>query len=661
MPRLQEDGMLLNNMKSEEVMRRKGKLLAFVISAVLMLGTVSGLVGCVKNDDPVVEKPAPVYKVYSVTLRYNDANVDGGIINVDLSAGSIQLGANVRKDDGADGTVTYESSETSVATIDAQGKVTLISAGETIISATAGGKSHRVVLAVSDDYKTAESHSITVNGGTASVTAAEAGEYVTLTAEIPQHMDFIEWQFDGEDEIWTNGNVFRMPDRDIVITADYDEMLYTLNVVGASVTKADEVVTPEGEDGGNTQGGASADYDMTVYKFSFETEISLEAIEAPEGKMFIGWDYGTVNNRVGQTGNPEYGPFTMPDSTLTVWAVFSDLQTKVWTPETGPYNGEAITDGMPAGDFADPDLEGLSGYRFSISPTQSAVSQYNENITGSDFTTSDGQSKTLKAILKNHHAMLSVTIELYITYYGNVVTSGNLTIGPGETITHYFQAGLGIDDPWWGMEVREDVGGTGADGNIQLDVVLGCAATYPSGDKLLQISGDPQYVHVGDYDTNGSSWDGNRPKIVYNDLGLSNIAIYGGNFNNKPDGYISAPIQNMPEYDPANPTTTVYIRLINNVTNQEEPLNTLAFAIGTDKDPTDGEGPQFDRTENVTITKIGEIILLKLEITRTPDDGGRYYFSIIKPVIDVNDSYWGHNFCVQLTFNNVMGYEEAAL
>ena len=55
---------------------------------------------------------------------------------------------------------------------------------------------------------------------------------------------------------------------------------------------------------------------------------------------------------------------------------------------------------------------------------------------------------------------------MYITYYGNMVTSGNITIGPGETLIHYFQAGLGIDDPWWGMEVREDVGGSSADGNI---------------------------------------------------------------------------------------------------------------------------------------------------------------------------------------------------
>lgn len=643
-------------------MRRKSKLLALILSAALVLGTVSGLVGCVTDDGPTVEKPDPVYKVYSVTLRYNDANVDGGTINVDLSAGSIQLGANVRKDEAADGTVTYSSSDPAIATIDATGKVTLLAEGETIISAAAGGKSHQVVLIVSDDYQTSESHTITVNGGTASATSAKAGDYVTLSATIPAHMDFIEWQFDGEDTIWTNGNVFRMPDRDIVITADFDEMLYTLNVVGASVSKADEVTDPEGEDGGNTEGGTSADFDMTVYKFSYETEISLEAIEAPEGKMFIGWDYGTVNNRVGETGDPEYGPFTMPDSTLTVWAVFSDLQTNVLDVggNAPPFSGERIEDGVPAGDFADPDLQGLSGYRLSIPADTAAATDYPENIAGSHFTTSDGQSKTLKAILKNHHETLSITVELYITYYGNMVTSGNITIGPGETLIHYFQAGLGIDDPWWGISVRENIGGNSGDA-VELDLVVGAAATYPSGDRLLQLSGEPEYVQLGAYDNNGSSWEmGARPKVIFNELGLSNIAIYGGNFENTPGGYISAAIQNMPAYDPENPTTTVYIRLINNVNNQQEPLTTLAFAIGTDNNPIDGEGDQFDRTEDVTITKIGETMLLKLEVKRTADDGGRFYFSIIKPKIDVNDKYWGHNFCVQLTFNNVMGYEEEA-
>ena len=629
---------------TEETMRRKSKLLAFLLSAALVLGTVSGLVGCVTDDGPTVEKPDPVYKVYSVTLRYNDANVDGGTINVDLSAGSIQLGANVRKDEAADGTVTYSSSDPAIATIDATGKVTLLAEGETVITASAGGKSHQVVLVVSDDYQTSESHTITVNGGTASATSAKAGDYVTLSATIPAHMDFIEWQFDGEDTIWTNGNVFRMPDRDIVITADFDEMLYTLNVVGASVSKADEVTDPEGEDGGNTEGGTSADFDMTVYKFSYETEISLEAIEAPEGKMFIGWDYGTVNNRVGETGDPEYGPFAMPDSTLTVWAVFSDLQTKVLTG-SAPFSAQNITDGG-----GDPDLEGLSGYRLSIPATQRAEAGYPENIQGSEFSTL-GQSKTLKAIFKNHHETLSVTVELYITFYGNVVSTGNVTVAPGETVTAFFPAGLGIDDPWWGMAVRENVGGTAGDGNIQLDMVLGCADTYPSGDINLSVDGTPEYVQLVTEGENEGYLDYNLavPKVsgkfkVNNSIGYSVVAGSNAVFTNTAH-YVASEIANMPEYNSNTAYTDVYVRVINNIPDEA----TYSIGIGTQADPN----------EDTSIIKqqvvIGnhQSVVIKLQIPRSADIV-KYYFSVQKTGAFSTPT----NLSIQLVFNNVFGYVE---
>lgn len=646
-------------------MKGKSKIIAIILCMALVFGLAFGLVGCGGSKNPPVDPPAPVYKVHSVTLQYNDKNIDGGILNVDVSAKTVQLTAKVEKDEKADGTVKFASSEESVASVDGKGLVTLKKEGETVVSATAGEKKHEIVLVVGDDYTAAESYSITVNGGTASATKAEPGSHITLTAAVPEHKDFIKWTFDaGEEDLWVNGNVFRMPAHDVVVTAEYEDMLYTLNVVGATVTAAGAVQDPEGEEGGNTEGGAAPEFDMTVYKFSYETDISVEAIEAPEGKMFVGWDYGSVNNRVGEMGDPEYGPFSMPDSTLTVWAVFSDLTTKVLTAgSVGSYGDSGkgaclITDGAPEGDFKDPDFGGLSGFRMAIPATEGASADYPENIQGSEFDTSSGGSHTLKAVFKNHHETLSVTVELYLTYYGARVSTGNVTVGPGETVTKFFSAGLGINDPWWGFAVREDIGGSAGD-VVLLDMVLGAAPTYPNGDKLLQVSGNAEYVHLGAYSNCGTTWEGRRPMLVDNNLGLSSIAIYGGNFKNTPNAYISAPIQNMPEYDPENPVTTVYLKVVNNVTNQTEPTGTFAFAVGRDNNPIDGVvGEQFDR-EDIVITKVGEVFILKLEIPRTADDGGKYYFSIIKPKIDVNDAYWGHNFSLQMTYNNVMGYEEA--
>lgn len=647
-------------------MKIRKKVIALVLCVIMALCAVGTLSACGDNGEkqPVVEPPAPVYEVHSVTLQYNDANVTGGTLSADVSAGTIQLGAKVEKDEQADGTVTYESSNASVATINSSGLVTLVAKGETVISATAGDKSHKIVLVVGDDYSQSSPYTITVNGGTSSVTSARPGDYVTLSATVPEHKDFTEWSYSVEG-VWTNGNVFRMPESDITITANFDDMLYTLNVVGAKVSQAGETADPAGEDGGNTEGGELPEYDITTYKFTYETAISLEAIEEPEGKMFVGWDYNTQNNRVGGPESMEYGPFDMPDSTLTVWAVYSPLQTKVLTGANGvPWSGQAINNGM-----GDPALEGLSGFRFSIPGNGAAVEAgdySNENICGSDFNTTQNGTQTMKAILRNTHESLSVTVELYLTYYDNLVTSGNITIGPGQTVTHYFTAGIGIYNPWWGIVLREDVGGSSSD-TVTLDLVMGGAPMYPSGDKLLSVSGNAEYVNLERNGTSvnpvdyGVGWP--RDKVLNNDVGLLSLAVYDGNFGTDPGripGYLTAKITNMPAYDPENPTTTIYVRFIYN-TNNEDPFGTYDFAVTNNEFPInlDGEIAAIDQ-HHVEVTQTGQTEVFKLDIPRSEDDGGVFYFNIIKMQMDNGDNLKGHNFSVQMTYNNVMGYTEEA-
>ena len=121
-------------------MKIRQRLIALILCVIMALCTVGFLSACGDDGEkqPVVEPPAPVYEVHSVTLQYNDANVTGGTLSADVSAGTIQLGAKVEKDEQADGTVTYESSDTDVATINSSGLVTLVAKGETVISATAG-------------------------------------------------------------------------------------------------------------------------------------------------------------------------------------------------------------------------------------------------------------------------------------------------------------------------------------------------------------------------------------------------------------------------------------------------------------------------------------------------------------------------------------------
>lgn len=640
-------------------MNKKNKWLALAMSAVLAIGALP-LVGCSEipvigglfgqgQEQDKVDPPAAVQKVYSVTMQYNGKRIDGGVLSVDLSAGTIQLTADVLKDDGADGTLTFTSSDESVATVDAaSGLVTLKASGETIINATAGEKTHSIVLSVSAD-DTGETYSITVNGGSADVTGARAGDYVVLDVAIPEHKEFVRWNFPESVE-WINGNMFRMPEANVEISAEFTDMLYTLNLIGATVVQADTTKNPEYTSGGYSETEASKhteEYEINVYKLRYDATIEVEAIDAPDGKIFVGWDYGSTNNRAGEAGVSEYS-FTMPGSTLTVWGIFSESN-KVFTANAiQGYTTSIITDGAPAGDFQDYDLEGMSGYRITMAGNKGGVKGYsNENICGSQLDTTKTGTQLVKTIFKNHHATQAVTVETYLTYYGNLATSGNVTIGPGETKTVYWEAGLGINNPWMGFELRSDLG---TNSNVVLDMVCSMAPMYPKGDKLLSVSGKAEYVKLGGY--TATNWP--REKILNNDVGTTTVAVYGGNFDGS-IGYLTSPISNVPKYDENNATMTIYGKVINNVTNNENPTNTLKFVVSTSDNPTDAASIVAEK--EIVIEKIGDVILFKLEIPRTADDGGRYYFSIVKSKIDSNANLFGHNFCVQLTYNNVMGYE----
>ncbi len=626
-------------------MKFASKLVALLLGAVCTFGAL-GLTACTPQqqipDVPKVEKPAKEPAVQSVKVRYNNTDING-TLSVDITAGSLQLTSTVEKDAGVDGSVTYTSSNEEVAAISKSGFVTLFKTGETKITATAGGKTTAFVLIVGNDLSSAAgAKNITVIGGIADQSKGVAGDYITLTPTIPEHKKFLRWDFSVK-KTWTNGNVFRMPEEEITVTAIYEDMLYTLNVIGAELTNAKVA----GEDGGNVKDGNEAEYDMTVYKLPYDAIVELEAIKAPEGKIFVGWDYGQKNNRMGEMGKPTLS-FDMPGENLTVWAVFSNFTNRVWTVgNISGFSSSSIENGG-----GDPELQGMNGIRVNIPAGAGGSFDYPENIQGSSFDTTSGGSQCVKAIFKNHSATRSVTVETYITYYGIIVTSGHVTVPAGQTVEKYFTAGLGINNPWWGFAVRE-TSGVGTD-NVPLDVVLGTAPLYPEGDKQLTVSGKAEYVHLSDYQR--TNWP--REVKLDNNLGLTSIAVYGGNFEGNTNANLNAKLLNLPAFDPANPTQTVYVRLVNNVNNVEEPTGTFKFAIGKTNNPVSGEEGAILDSKEVTITKIGEAIVLKLEFTRTSADE-EFYFSIIKSKIDNDGSLWGHNVSIQMTYNNVMGYEEA--
>ena len=106
-----------------------------------------------------------------------------------FTGGSATLTATVEPSDAANQNVTWASSDTSVATVDAAGKVTAVGAGTATITVTTvdGGKTAACTVTVRPDIPPANpNYKITVEatqGGTvtADPTAAKAGTTVTLT------------------------------------------------------------------------------------------------------------------------------------------------------------------------------------------------------------------------------------------------------------------------------------------------------------------------------------------------------------------------------------------------------------------------------------------------------------------------------------------------
>jgi hypothetical protein len=625
----------------------------FAVLSVMMLVCMFMLAGCGGETVNTVNPPEPEYKVHSVSLKY-EGNTIEGTLTTDLNQKTISVSATVQKDSEADGTVKYTSLTPEVATIDDNGKITLVSEGEAVIVAAAGDKTHTIVLIVKDDFKEETMYTITVNGGTASVTSAAEGDYVTLSALIPEHKDFQRWNFSVRG-ILTSGNIFKMPAQDIVITAEYTNKLYQLNLIGVGEVYANGEQI-EGEVVGNTKDGTDPEYDIVRYGVSYGTEISVTAMDAPNGKIFVGWDQGTINNRVGEMGVPVHS-FEMPGENYTVWAHFSNVKTSVLTNNPTKYwdankGSKVITDGSPVNEANDPDLEGLSGYRLTFTYGESAITDFPENIHGSTLDTITEGTNTMKAIFKNR-GKADVTLELYVTFYGNIVSSGHVTVPANSVVTKYFPAGLGIWNPWMGIALRENID-TPQSGTFNVDVVLGSAPMYPEGDPLLRTTGKAELVQL---DTATDTQYGWAREFHYNEkYGLATYSIYGAQFSGVNENNMAArsiQIVNMPEYDPENPTTTIYARVINNATSGDF-LSIFDVCVSSDQDPRNSSKVY---SATVTHEKVGDVVLIKIEVPRTENDGP-FYLSVMKKTTEGTGTYYPHNFSMVLAYNNVFGYEE---
>ncbi len=114
--------------------------------------------------------------------------------------------------------------------------------------------------------------SVTVTGGSGTGKYRE-GETVTVTlGEIPAGKTFKQWDFAGvsisAEDMVKDSFTFTMPDKDVKITALYNDIEYSVNIVSGSA-------------------------DKTTVKYG--DTITLTANDAPEGKEFKGWQDASGN------------------------------------------------------------------------------------------------------------------------------------------------------------------------------------------------------------------------------------------------------------------------------------------------------------------------------------------------------------------------------
>ena len=547
--------------------------------------------------------------------------------------------------------------------------MTLKSAGETVITATAGNKSHSVVLLVSSGATS--TYAIAVEGGSASTDKAKAGDTVSLEVNASKKQLFIGWKFfDADtdeqiDDIWVNGNTFRMPERNVIVKAEFDVKTYALKAANASIKSVineDTEVTI-----GRTVDG------VTTYYVPADAEITLIRDNTPDGQTFVGWDYTTQGNRVDSAEAEEYS-FTMPEEDLSVFAVFSDVKPLTFNSfglaGASSVENTAIKNGVVGeSGVADIALRGMNGFSFNFLASSSGVQDtFKENVSGVNrFTTLGDGSQTIKILYRNH-SNYELKLEFYASQYATIASTGVVTVPANSVVETVLVANYGFHNPSFGFSLRNAVGGSSSE-TVQLDMVWELANTYPYGDssfdvleaKYVELYSDPSASDypansgirnnvyrtgpiAGEYGgsnvTNGSI--GGR-KNVNNERGMTYIHTRD-NYTDATGGtrYIYAKLANLPEYDPEDPTVTVYFRFINTNSSSYK----LSFGLGKSTDVNnDASRVSYELDVDAYSTKL-------FGITINRSEAEDLYFSIQILSSKANNEY---NFALQMMYNNRMG------
>ena len=310
---------------------------ALLVAAVLL---TTNFWSCSKDEEPVPEPTPPVVSVTSVTLNKTSTSIQVG--------GTETLTATVSPKDAANKKVTWKSSNAAIASVDANGKVTGVKAGEATITVTTedGGKTATCKVTVSD--KEIKVTGVKLNK---SETSLLVGGNETLTATVLP-------------EDATNQNVTWKSDKPEIATVDANG-----KVTGVKAGEATITVTTE-------DGGKTATCKVTV-KPNLVSEITLAALA-----IYVG-----ESKAITATVKPD-------DATNKALTWTSSDETVATVDATGKVTGKKI--GTATITATAQDGSGVSG-----SCTVTVLSHVKKvTVTPANLTLGQNKSYTLKATVE---------------------------------------------------------------------------------------------------------------------------------------------------------------------------------------------------------------------------------------------------------------------
>ena len=236
-----QDGSPYTKEKAKKLMTYRFTIPSIVYGCIAILflaGTTSLSIYLMATPDLIPGmKPIADQYLGNIAILYNYAPITTDIIELKVGQEDQFFTVSIDSYNMSAGGYKLESSDTSILEISENGEAIAKKAGEVILTATAKNDSSLTtsiaVRVIDDTTPEKEMHSITVIGGYADYTEAEEGTIVTLKSDVRDDATFTDWSTDVAD-VWFNGNIFRMPDCDITITANYKYKEFTLTLVGAT-------------------------------------------------------------------------------------------------------------------------------------------------------------------------------------------------------------------------------------------------------------------------------------------------------------------------------------------------------------------------------------------------------------------------------------------